>query len=192
MALHYLDDSLLLGPPGSPHCSHSLAATLALCAELGFPVAPEKTEGPCTTLTFPGIEIDTVAGQVRLPRDKLARLEATIAQWMSGTSTPSPKASGKKQDLLSLISLLSHAATVVRPGRPFLRSLIDAATSSQELDHWVHLNAIARADLRWWHTFLTVWNGVCVFPPSSKPLIVVSVLRDMGLWGHPLKSLVPG
>ena len=47
MALHYLDDL-------------ALATTLALCEELGFPVAEDKTEGPSTTLTFLGIEIDTL------------------------------------------------------------------------------------------------------------------------------------
>ena len=204
LALHYLDDFLVMGPPGTPLCGQSLEAVLGLCDELGFPVAPEKTEGPSTMLTFLGIEIDSVAEQVRLPQDKLARLLATIAHWM--TRADSPKASGKKRELLSLIGLLSHAAIVVRPGRPFLRSLIDAAASTQGLDHWVHLNAAARADLRWWHTFLKVWNGTwthlwyptlnaaainwadlrwwhtflkvwngtCIMPPISEPLIVVS------------------
>ena len=45
-ALHYLDDFLLLGPPGQSHCEWSLATTLTLCKELGFPVAPEKNRGP--------------------------------------------------------------------------------------------------------------------------------------------------
>ena len=97
------------------------------------------------------------------------------------TRADSPKASGKKRELLSLIGLLSHAAIVVRPGRPFLRSLIDAAASMQGLDHWVHLNTAARADLHWWHTFLKVWNGTCIMPPISEPLIVVS--DASGLWG---------
>ena len=56
--LHYLDDFLLLGPPRQPACHQALSTTLALCEELGFPVAPEKTEGPTTSLTFLGIEID--------------------------------------------------------------------------------------------------------------------------------------
>ena len=66
-------------------------------------------------------------------QDKLSCLEATIAQWRSDTRAPSPKDSVKKQDLF-LISLLSHAATVVQPGRPILQSLTDAAASSHELD----------------------------------------------------------
>ncbi len=60
-SLHYLDDFLLLGPAGSPAYALALQEVLALCAHLGVPVAEEKTEGPASTLTFLGIEINTVA-----------------------------------------------------------------------------------------------------------------------------------
>ena len=154
-ALHYLDDFLILGPPEKPACRGALLTTLALCEELGFPVAKDKTEGPTTSLTFLGIEIDTQQQQICLPQDKLSRLSTTIATWMSRSEQPRPRNSGKKR---SLLGLLHHAATVVRPGRAFLRSLIDAASAVQGLDHWVYLNSSARADLAWWHTFLRVWN----------------------------------
>ena len=158
-ALHYLDDFLILGPAGSPLCGQALQTTLTLCNELGFPVAPEKTEGPAITLTLLGIEMDSVAGQVRLPHDKLDRLLTTISQWMKLADDPTPRGTGKKRDLLSLIGLLNHAAAVVRPGRAFLRGLIDATTTVQDLEHWVHLNRSVRADIAWWHTFLRTWNG---------------------------------
>ena len=180
-ALHYLDDFLLLGPPGCPQCEQSLALTLALCEELGFPVASEKTEGPATTLTFLGIEIDTVQGQIRLPQEKLCRLKSTIALWMAKADQLTPRASGKKRELLSLIGLLTHAASVVRPGRAFLRNLIDAATSRPSLDHWVHLNSATRADLAWWSTFLGFWNGKSFMPPSGRPLFITS--DASGSWG---------
>ena len=177
-ALHYLDDFLVLAPPGQQGCNEALACTLGLCEELGFPVAPEKTEGPTTTLTFLGIELDMAEG---LPQEKLVRLQATITQWMKHSDHPSPRGSGKKRDLLSLIGLLSHAASVVRPGRAFLRSLIDAASTVQDLDHWVHLNSGARAGLAWWHTFIGIWNGTS-FMPSSDPTIVI-VSDASGSWG---------
>ena len=50
--LHYLDDFLLLGPPGSPTCQDSMSNMLQVCQELGMPVAMEKSEGPATCLTF--------------------------------------------------------------------------------------------------------------------------------------------
>ena len=96
LALHYLDDFLLIGPPSTQACQAALCSTLSTCEELGLPVAPEKTEGPDTTLTFLGIEIDTVASQLRLPQEKLRDLQATIPKWMQSGARPVPRRSGKK------------------------------------------------------------------------------------------------
>ena len=87
-AVHYLDDFLVMGPPGQNGCSEALTTTLVLCEELGFPVAPEKTEGPATTLTFLGIEIDAEKLQLRLPQVKLSQLAAIIAGWMRVAGPP--------------------------------------------------------------------------------------------------------
>ena len=57
--LHYLDDFLLMGPPGSQSCARSLQTTIDSCKQLGEPVAMHKTEGPGTTLTFLGVQINT-------------------------------------------------------------------------------------------------------------------------------------
>ena len=150
-AMHYLDDFLILGPAESTTCQRDLTTTLKTCEDLGFPVAPEKTKGPTSRLTFLGIEIDSAAHQIRLPQEKLVALQATVSQWMIRAGT---RSSCKKRDLLSLIGLLHHATAVVRPGRAFVRSLIDAASTVQQSDHLVHLNLMARSDIAWWHTFV--------------------------------------
>ena len=116
-----------------------------------------------------------------LPQEKLSRLNTTILQWMRVPPSVTPRGSGKKRDLLSLIGLLNHAASVVRPGRAYLRSFINAAATVTDLDHWVHLNREARADLTWWHTFLNVWNGTSIMPPPDPTVIVVS--DSSGSWG---------
>ena len=121
-----------MGPPGSPACAEALHTTRQLCEDLGIPIAEEKTEGPTTTLTFLGITIDSHAQQLHLPQEKLQELLQHINHWtgnrrLQGTGRQ-PRRSGRKRDLLSLLGLLNHAATVVRPGRTFLRSLIDAST----------------------------------------------------------------
>ena len=100
---------------------------------------------------------------------------------MKQSDTPQVRGSGKKRDLLSLTGLLSHAASVVRPGRAFLRGLIDTASTVQDLDHWVHLNADARADLAWWHTFLQTRNGISIMPPTGAPFFLTS--DASGSWG---------
>ena len=58
---HYLDDFIVIGPPGSVQCAEEMASLNRACALLGVPIATHKTEGPTTCLTYLGIEIDTKA-----------------------------------------------------------------------------------------------------------------------------------
>ena len=159
-AIHYLDDFLFLGPPGESACRSSLQKALQLCNELGVPVAVEKPEGPATTITFLAIEIDSQAGQLRLPRERLSDLIVTLQYWRRPDRPYTTKRKGTKRDLLSLIGKLHHASRVVKPGRAFIRSLIDTLTSVASLDHHVSLDAGARADIAWWNSFVSIWNGV--------------------------------
>jgi len=78
--LHYLDDFLLVGPAQSQESQQALDTTMATFASMGLSVAPEKTEGPTTSLVFLGIEIDTLRLQLRLPPDKKARLSAGLSE----------------------------------------------------------------------------------------------------------------
>ncbi len=184
-SLHYLDDFLIMGQPESPRCGVALQATLQLCSDLGLQVAAEKTEGPVTTLTFLGIEIDSRLCQLRLPRDKLDNLTCLLNHWMLRHHPPghsaTPRRTGTKRDLLSLIGLLNHAAAVVCPGRSFLRSLIDASTTVKHLDHHVTLRAQARADIAWWYTFISSWNGVSTLPEADPSHFLYS--DASGTWG---------
>ena len=170
---------------GSPACAAALHTTRQLCEDLGIPIAEEKTEGPTTTLTFLGITIDSHAQQLRLPQEKLQELLQRINHWMGNRRSQGtgrrPRRSGTKRDLLSLIGLLNHAATVVRPGRTFLRSLIDASTKVTCLDHHVSLPACARADLAWWHTYLQSWNGTSLLSAAVPTHFIYS--DASGSWG---------
>jgi hypothetical protein len=78
-AMHYLDDSLIIGHPNSSECSRALQESLRLCDRLGFPIAPHKLEGPAFQLAFLGIHIDSESDTLSLPADKYAHLRATIA-----------------------------------------------------------------------------------------------------------------
>lgn len=49
-----------------------------LAQDIGLPIKPSKTVLPTTTLTFLGLELDTVKFETRLPQDKLgAQVEIT-------------------------------------------------------------------------------------------------------------------
>lgn len=114
---HYIHD-FLLGSSFFKECQSALQIELATCAEVGIPVATDKIEGPSTQIVFLGIEIDTGASELRLPPDQLVRIRNELQQWLQHRSCT-------KRDLLSLIGTLQHASSVVRPGRAFLRLIIN-------------------------------------------------------------------
>ena len=171
--LHYLDDFFFCGPAHSSICEHFLKVAIALCEQLGLPVAMEKVFGPSTTLIFLGIEIDSIQQVKRLPHDKLVRLQSLIKSWSS-------KRMASKHQLQQLLGHLNHAAVVVKPGRLFVHNLIEAVKRLKHQRQMVRLNVQARSDISWWNLFLTDWNGTAFFH-SSGTLEVAS--DASGSWG---------
>jgi len=82
-AIHYVDDFLLFSAPDFRQCELALARALSQCQVLGVPVAARKTEGPSTSLTLLGIELDSISMTVWLPASKLDQLRQEIVRWES-------------------------------------------------------------------------------------------------------------
>ena len=78
---HYLDNYIFLGSPRAKECAASLKKALAVCSELGVPIARHKSVGPLTCITLLGIEVDTRALELRLPREKLEKLKQMFGDW---------------------------------------------------------------------------------------------------------------
>ena len=64
---------------------------------------------------------------VRLPEEKLQHILSSVREWAG-------KEACKKKELESLLGYLQHAATVVRPGRTFVRHLIELLLTINSLD----------------------------------------------------------
>ena len=78
LLFHYLDDVVILGHPHSSQCAEPLAILDRECTFLNIPMADHKRDGTATCLIVLGIETDTIAGQLCLPRDKLDRLQSLL------------------------------------------------------------------------------------------------------------------
>jgi hypothetical protein len=90
----------------------ALKRTLEICAKLEIPIAFHKTEGPLLVIVFLGIEIDT--------------------QRLKSWSTCGRRAGGKgRRACTKKVGQLSHACCVVRPGRSFLRRMINLSSSKK-------------------------------------------------------------
>ena len=69
-------------------CQQQLDLFLSLCSYLGIPLAPEKTCGPSTTLSFAGIELDSILLEARLPIDKISKCKTLISEFCIARKLP--------------------------------------------------------------------------------------------------------
>lgn len=84
--IHLLDDFLIVAPDRQL-CQAQLDLFIDLCSYVGIPIAMEKTFGPLTTLSFPGIELDSVLMEARLPPDKLNKCSALLSDFLRRKKT---------------------------------------------------------------------------------------------------------
>ena len=150
--VHIIDDFLLLGKPNDLECGQSLNALIKLCSDVGVPIQDEKTVLPATCLEFMGISIDTEIMELRLPSDKLEKIELKIVQMLNCKKAT-------LRDIQSLIGLLNFACCVVQPGRAFLRRMIDLTLGLKFPHHRRWITKEAKEDMHAWLSFIQNFNG---------------------------------
>lgn len=154
---NYLEDFWTCGPPSpNPHCRTSLNLMLGTCEHLGFTTNPAKTVLPTTNLILLGIELDSLAQEARIDQTRLAEVLHMLDKWSSRKHCT-------KRQLQSLIGKLHFISSVCRPGRTFVRRLIDLLSKASHPSHRIRLTVAFRKDIHWWQTFLTSWNGCSFF-----------------------------
>ena len=153
---HYLDDFLFLVAPHSDDGAKFRSLAMSVFSKLGVPVALHKPDGPACVITFLSICIDTI--------EVVHWLQKLVKVW-------STKRASSKKELESFLGHLSHAATVVHPGRTFLRELFALLHRVKQPHHYTRLSAGARAG---GSVFYNTGPGTPSFPPL--PLHITSTL----------------
>jgi hypothetical protein len=153
--IHLLDDFLIISPPDAIPAAHLLTVQKVF-AELGIPIAQEKTMGPATSIEFLGINLDTVNFQASLPKEKIDRIIL-----VASTLLENPNCS--KRELLSLLGHLNFAMRIIPQGRPFISHLLFLASSIHALEDQISLTTSCCNELSLWITFLKQWNGLSFF-----------------------------
>ena len=133
-------------------CQQQLDLFLPLCSYLGIPIAPKETCGPSTTMSFAGIELDSIVLEARLPRDKIGKCISLISDFIHRK-----KVTLKEVQFVN--GLLNFACSVIRQGRAFLRRLIDLTVGVRLSNHCIRLNREVKEDLKTWLSFLLDFNG---------------------------------
>ena len=147
----YLDDFFIMAETFH-ECMEALNETIALLRKLGFSINWNKVVDPSTTITFLGIEIDSMAMCLRLPEDKLVQVREELARFQGR------KRASKKQ-LQSLAGKLNFCASVVYGGRVFSRRIIDTINMLKAAHHKIRLSGNIKADISWWQSFMATFNG---------------------------------
>ena len=153
--LHLLDDFLIVSP-FHDLCKQPLDLFLMLCHYLGIFMAPEKTIGPSSTISFAGIELDSVLMEARLPPDKLVKYYDLISSFLRRRKIT-------LREIQSLTGLLNFACTVVVTGRAFLRRLIYLTIGIRSSHFLIRLTREVKEDLKVWQQFLAGFNGRSFF-----------------------------
>ena len=178
--VHYVDDFMILNR-GETAAKLALDSVIKLFSELGIPISMSKLEGPATSMIFLGIRFDSVAMSISLDDEKLTSIHTELAQW-------NDRKTASREQLQSIIGVLSFAAKVVAPGRTFLRRMIDHMKSlpiNTENTTQHPLSKSFHLDLQWWRRFLTQWNGVGIIPDTDwTPAHALSIFTDACVEGY--------
>ena len=160
----YLYDFLVIGPT-LEECTEVFDCLLSLLQQLGFDISWHKVVYPTQQLVFLGVLLDSVSQSMSLPEDNLVALQAVTLDFLH-------LGRASKRQLQSLAGRLNWACQVVYGGRTFLRRILDAMASLRLSSSTYRLTSDVYADLLWWHHFLVVFNGKCLFL-DSEPLVEV-------------------
>lgn len=160
--VHYVDDFLCVGSIQNEEltCKQVVDTLILVCKELGVPLAKEKLEGFIIRLIFLGLELDLVLMQVRVPQEKLVEIRRKIGRALAHKSAT-------VKEIQSLIGSLNFICRAVRPGRAFLRRLIDLIKGKNVKSTSIMLNEGAQVDLIIWLEFLNHHNGISVIPQEG-------------------------
>ena len=153
---HYLDDYFTCGSSKSNECHNNVQIMIDACNETGFEVNPSKVVYPTTELEFLGIVIDSNAMELRISEQRLQDVYDELIKW-------NDRKQCTKRQLLSLIGKLTFVSRVVKPGRIFVRRMIELSKHVKHLHFIVKLNKSFRADVKWWLLYLPTWNGISAF-----------------------------
>ena len=160
--IDYIDDYIGIGVASVTQ--RSFDHLLTLMKHLGLSVSQSKLVSPSTKVVCLGVLIDTVAGTVAIPAEKLRQINDTVKEWLE-------KRTCTKRQLQSILGLLLYVHKCVKPARVFLNRMLDLLRSSQNAQK-ITLTSDFRRDVRWFAKFLPTYNGVNFYDHRSVDHVI--------------------
>lgn len=147
---NYLDDYIIFAPTVE-RCQYIQSVLIHLLATLGFMTSWKKCSSPAKCTRYLGILFDSRKMELRLPDDKLCKLQHELSFFRNKTRA-------SKKQIQKLVGYLAHCAKVVRGGRLFSRRIISLLRGLGD-NKRIRLPDSFRLDLQWWQSFMQVFNG---------------------------------
>ena len=144
--VNYLDDFLFIALM-QLICNNQVRTFLAVCKEINFPVAVEKTFWGTNCLVFLGLLIDTLNQCVSIPTDKVQRAVNLVSAALQRKKIT-------VKQLQKICGFLNFLGRCVIPGRAFTRRLYAYTGKNMKPHYHIRLNQELRKDLNTWLVFL--------------------------------------
>ena len=164
---NYIDDFLCVALPSK--IQHSFARLQNLLQELGLTISQKKL----VVVVCLGILVNTEDCSVSIPGKKLSSIKQMCVQW-------SKKSTCTKKQLQSLLGSLLYIAKCIKYARFFLNRMLSLLREHYS-ESIIELNQEFHKDLKWFNTFLSVYNGVSFFQyPYTKAVHLDACTTGLG------------
>ena len=162
---NYIDDFLILAPEKAL-CESALSNVLSSLEQWGFPISPQKTVYPCTSLEFLGLGIDSGKMCFFVPDKKRIKIGQEIKRFLSSKSQ-------RVNVIQKLLGKLNFLCTTFLPGKSLMAGLYHTLSGVLSSQGWARrrITSDSRADLQVWLSFLANTEGKpfqFIFPDYSR------------------------
>ena len=172
--INYIDDFLGFGTPIVAQASYDTLRNVM--GELGLTISQKKLVPPATKAVCLGVLIDTEAGTISIPDDKLRSVRDMVNAWAVKTHCT-------KRQLQSLLGSLLYVHKCVKPGRCFLNRMLEVLRQAPDQKRIV-LTPEFKRDIRWFQKFLPLYNGVSMFAHKNTDFVLELDACLTGLGGR--------
>ena len=162
VVLIYLDD--IVGVAQTlQEAEHQFHTACELLGDLGLPLAVKKLEPPAKSIKWLGIKCDIPTRTLSLPEDKVKEVLHVI-------STLHERSAMSRKEVQQLAGKINFIARVCRPARLFMARILSYLRAHPPGYRKVAKGA--KADMRWFMSFLPTYNGVSIIPDDAPSVII--------------------
>ena len=165
--VNYLDDFAGAEVPMDADSAYEKLGAVLL--EFGLMESKEKARSPATSMSFLGVEFNTVDLTLEVTDTRLLEINHLLKDWLRKKVTT-------RVEIESLVGKLMFVSKCVRSSRVFLSRILNFLRDMiPGVQYEVDLQLLL--DLKWWHRFLHEFNGTVMMPFSnwSRPDSVIAV-----------------